>query len=338
MASDPPDPPSAGAVNDRVTLPGDPYPDCDGCQRLEYEKRELLDEVKELRQAAAGQGRFAKEITAARTGYIEDRMQLARPLLSVPTTSAKGVVCPACGRRDGTHESDCRAVERAARERLQAECDHRPEYGATQTTGEPLGPPCCGRCGLELPAHTRYRPVRVSLPPSTEKDWVINDIQIGNVACPSDEELHQSQKHPDYEYVTTTNARKDGDMPVPEGEGWKPNTCMVPGGRSWERFEYHEVNYWMRRRRVDPRVHRPRIAHTLRGGWGNATLIRGCVCGAPVMSAEAYAEHVGWPVEAVRAVLSLAGLADDLVLYRDRERMSYDDIAQEINRVLEVRR
>jgi hypothetical protein len=60
------------------------------------------------------------------------------------------VMCRGCGRRDGTHEIDCRAVRRAAKEKLQTECDHRPEYGVTQTTGVPLGPPCCGRCDLEL--------------------------------------------------------------------------------------------------------------------------------------------------------------------------------------------
>lgn len=60
------------------------------------------------------------------------------------------VVCRGCGRRDGTHETDCRVIALAAKEKLQSECDHRPEYGVTRTTGIPLGPPCCGRCGLEL--------------------------------------------------------------------------------------------------------------------------------------------------------------------------------------------
>lgn len=60
-------------------------------------------------------------------------------------------VCRGCGRRDGIHEADCRAVRRAELERLQATCDHR-GCGATQTTGDPLGPPRCARCGLALPA------------------------------------------------------------------------------------------------------------------------------------------------------------------------------------------
>ena len=33
---------------------------------------------------------------------------------------------------------------------MQAACDHRREYGLTRNTGDPLGPPCCGRCGKEL--------------------------------------------------------------------------------------------------------------------------------------------------------------------------------------------
>jgi len=73
------------------------------------------------------------------------------------TTALHGV-CRACGRRDGTHDDDCRAVRRAAEEKLQAECDHRPEYGMTRTTGDLLGPPCCGRCGLELQAHVTEGP------------------------------------------------------------------------------------------------------------------------------------------------------------------------------------
>jgi hypothetical protein len=35
---------------DDTSLPGDPYPNCDGCQRLGYELREALNEAVELRQ------------------------------------------------------------------------------------------------------------------------------------------------------------------------------------------------------------------------------------------------------------------------------------------------
>lgn len=68
--------------------------------------------------------------------------------------------CRACGRRDGSHEPGCRAVARAKLDALRVCCDHRPEYGATQTTGDPPGPPCCGRCGLELPETAEQRRAR----------------------------------------------------------------------------------------------------------------------------------------------------------------------------------
>ena len=58
--------------------------------------------------------------------------------------------CGGCGRLAGEHEDDCRYVRRQEEEKLQAECDHRPEYGIRQTTGDVLGPPCCGRCGIDL--------------------------------------------------------------------------------------------------------------------------------------------------------------------------------------------
>lgn len=58
--------------------------------------------------------------------------------------------CSTCGRRDGGHDPDCMRGRRLERELLQAECDHRAEYGTIRTTGDPPGPPCCGRCGFHL--------------------------------------------------------------------------------------------------------------------------------------------------------------------------------------------
>lgn len=71
-------------------------------------------------------------------------------MASVLTQTPRERPCRGCGRRDGTHDDDCQAARRDAKEKLQAECDHRPEYGLSQTTGDVLGPPCCGRCGIEL--------------------------------------------------------------------------------------------------------------------------------------------------------------------------------------------
>ena len=59
--------------------------------------------------------------------------------------------CRSCGAVDGAHGVNCLAAWRAAQEKLQAECDHRSDYGVTRTTGDVPGPRRCGRCGLELP-------------------------------------------------------------------------------------------------------------------------------------------------------------------------------------------
>jgi len=54
------------------------------------------------------------------------------------------------------------------------------------------------------------------------------------------------------------------------------------------------------------------------------------------MNAEAYAVHIGWPVDAVRAVLDLYGIVDDLQDYP--ASMSRTEVAQELSRCLEVHR
>ncbi len=67
---------------------------------------------------------------------------------------------------------------------------------------------------------------------------------------PSREELHRTESHPEYEYATTRGPRKvrtwAGERP--EGEGWEPNYYRGRPGEAWERFDYHEEAYWMRRR------------------------------------------------------------------------------------------
>lgn len=89
-------------------------------------------------------------------------------------------VCRGCGRRDGTHDVDCRAVREEARRALQAACDHRAEYGATRTTGIPLGPTCCGRCGIELPYRSLRAQLHVTTAPAAPTDWAISDVKVGN--------------------------------------------------------------------------------------------------------------------------------------------------------------
>lgn len=66
----------------------------------------------------------------------------------------------------------------------------------------------------------------------------------------TEQELHDNFRHPDYEYRTVETGRKDGQDGCP-GEGWEPNNCVVWGPndrKNWERYEYTEDNYWMRKK------------------------------------------------------------------------------------------
>ncbi|MFF2100924.1 hypothetical protein [Streptomyces sp. NPDC058202] len=66
--------------------------------------------------------------------------------------------------------------------------------------------------------------------------------------------LHAEQRHPDYEYATTTGPRKqwdDADVP-PYGDNGEPDTTWQHNldagypGAGWERFDYTEEAYWRR--------------------------------------------------------------------------------------------
>lgn len=74
-------------------------------------------------------------------------------------------------------------------------------------------------------------------------------------------ELHCQQRHPDYEYASTENARKSGESPKPQGEGWEENDIVEchqykdgdvveERWRNWTRGPYTEINYWRRRKNV----------------------------------------------------------------------------------------
>ncbi|WP_409186471.1 DUF6221 family protein [Amycolatopsis sp. VS8301801F10] len=65
----------------------------------------------------------------------------------------------------------------------------------------------------------------------------------------SDDELHQRNAHPAYEYKTLEGQRKawrEVDDP-PEGGGWELNTTSVDLD-AFERFDYTEERYWRRLR------------------------------------------------------------------------------------------
>ena len=67
--------------------------------------------------------------------------------------------------------------------------------------------------------------------------------------------LHARSMHPDYEYATTEGERKNFDEHPPAGEGWERNVHI--GDKGWERFNYHEEAYWMRRKPLPPAPEKP---------------------------------------------------------------------------------
>ncbi len=154
------------------------------------------------------------------------------------------------------------------------------------------------------------RPERIQIAPSTEpqRDWIVKDIQVGN-RCGF--------------------CGKSFDI----GTGHVCSEAAIsPGGKTFL------TTVPPPKPKPDPTVHHPRITRTLMEGPGNRTDIRGCACGAEVMSVEAYAAHVGWPVEAMRAVLDLYAIADDLIDYPGHPELRSDVVALRISRCLEVRR
>ena len=76
--------------------------------------------------------------------------------------------------------------------------------------------------------------------------------------------LHCRRAHPDFEYTTTQTARKSEDDPRVglDGKGWERNDIVENHAykegvvvkehwRNWERFQFHEDNYWRRRKRSE---------------------------------------------------------------------------------------
>lgn len=88
--------------------------------------------------------------------------------------------------------------------------------------------------------------------PATTIEWRIKEVPSVSPKIIEEYErlvawLHSKKQHPDYEYETTDGPRKswyDEDKP-PEGEGWERN--VHAGRNGWERFDYHEEAYWMRK-------------------------------------------------------------------------------------------
>ena len=171
-----------------------------------------------------------------------------------------------------------------------------------------------GDTPTERPQRVAYKPERVSIkvPAEASPDWTIGHVSVENRCGFCGKSFKVGEKHVCAEaaisadqktFLTTVGAPK----PPP-----------------------------------DPNLHHPRITRTMREGPGNRTDIRGCACGADAHSIEAYATHVGWPVEAVRALLALYGIALDWAHYGQHPHLSdslpsHEMIARKIDEWLTVR-
>lgn len=98
-------------------------------------------------------------------------------------------------------------------------------------------------------------------------------------------------------------------------------TCDAPDretlrkiGDAWCHDAWHGLPLPTSRPERSP-VHAPKISRTLHDGPGNATLVRGCSCGAELADARAYAAHVDLPPRAVESMLGLVGVIYDLCDY-----------------------
>ena len=80
-------------------------------------------------------------------------------------------------------------------------------------------------------------------------------------------------------------------------------------------------------------MHAPKLARTTHEGPGNATLVRGCSCGAEASTPEAFAAHVGVPEHVFAAMLGLVGVIYDLCDYR--AMVTREEAASRVARCLE---
>jgi hypothetical protein len=104
------------------------------------------------------------------------------------------------------------------------------------------------------------RAVLIFIPDDEFKPDVVAQANVPEGRTPEQEvkrltdALHERHIHPDYEYATTKTARKSGDSRKPEGDGWEPNVYGDDPHSAWERFEFHEEEYWRRLKPTSPRA------------------------------------------------------------------------------------
>jgi len=78
-------------MTDDPQLPGDPYPDCDGCQRLEYEKREAVENLAAMLVATGEQlWRSSHNVTPAARRLFDWMREIAPGQLVLEVTNIRG--------------------------------------------------------------------------------------------------------------------------------------------------------------------------------------------------------------------------------------------------------
>jgi len=151
----------------------------------------------------------------------------------------------------------------------------------------------------------RLEPTRTQTPVSA--DWIVEDVKIGSAGGPAG----------------LRNLRKEISISA------RCPTCEADVRGSTHAFcqdVWHE----------GPVVHAPQIARTMRAGPGNATLVRGCTCGADITSVSAFADHVGVPRDAMRSIFAIVGIAIDLIEHP--KQMDGREARRQIERCLEFTR
>ena len=197
---------------------------------------------------------------------------------------------------------------------------------------------------------SRRRARVMEVPQPLPSDWVINDVKISNRCGFCGDEFGVRAKHvcaqAAIDPVKGVMLMTVDPSPVcPTCKSRRPNlrfrisaATAAPDQQTRASLTAWCENAWHDVARSVPEAHAPQIARTLMEGPGNRVLVRGCACGAAVMSDEAYAAHVGWPISAVRALLDLYGIATDLIDHPEHPKMQREAVGQQLSRCLEVRR
>ena len=114
-------------------------------------------------------------------------------------------------------------------------------------------------------------------------------------------------------------------------EAVKCPACLAPPGDGCDGPRSHpsRIDAYRAHLHESTELHTPRLARLLVTPSDHEVFVRGCSCGADVTSAELFAEHVGWPADAVKTMLRLTGLVYDVFDYHEAVTRTHIDKALE---------